>query len=189
MSGGSERRQPRFRRQGGAPPAIRGRVLTMAGILVLVATALFLLPRFGPGEAQETVVVEVRGDVPQPGFHPVQADAGLHGALAAAGVTSLGGVVQAELRPGTRVVFEGGRVRLEPMDEQLVFGLPLDVNAASAEALDALPGVGAGLAGRIVEERERVGPFDTVEDLERVKGIGPATVERLAPFVVAEESR
>jgi competence protein ComEA len=58
----------------------------------------------------------------------------------------------------------------------------LDLNRADTVALQALPGVGPALARRIVEER-RTAPFRSVDDLERVKGIGPATLERLRPHV------
>lgn len=57
------------------------------------------------------------------------------------------------------------------------------VNSASAAELCALPGVGPGLAGRIAAERSARGPFTSVDDLDRVSGIGPAIVERLRPFV------
>jgi competence ComEA-like helix-hairpin-helix protein len=57
------------------------------------------------------------------------------------------------------------------------------VNEASRSDLTFLPRIGPVLADRIIEERERNGPFRTVADLARVKGIGPSTVRRLAPFV------
>jgi competence ComEA-like helix-hairpin-helix protein len=60
---------------------------------------------------------------------------------------------------------------------------PLDPNRAGAEALVALPGVGPVLARRIVEERERSGPFRGPDDLLRVRGIGPATLNRLRPYL------
>jgi competence protein ComEA len=64
--------------------------------------------------------------------------------------------------------------------------LRIDPNEASAAELRLLPRIGPKLSARIVEERERGGPFDRVEDLERVKGIGPKTVELLRPHVVFE---
>lgn len=54
----------------------------------------------------------------------------------------------------------------------------VDVNRADAEALQELPGIGPALAGRIIDARAQ-GPFRSVDDLVRVRGIGPATVERL----------
>jgi competence ComEA-like helix-hairpin-helix protein len=57
---------------------------------------------------------------------------------------------------------------------------PIDLNTASVDVLVALPGVGPTLAARIVEDRARRGPFRTVHDADRVRGIGPATIERWA---------
>jgi competence ComEA-like helix-hairpin-helix protein len=55
---------------------------------------------------------------------------------------------------------------------------PVDVNRADEAALETLPGIGPALARRIVEAR-RERAFRSVEDLTRVRGIGPATVARL----------
>ena len=65
---------------------------------------------------------------------------------------------------------------------------PLNLNTADAESLQALPGIGPALASRIVAYRFEHGPFQTVEDLLRVPGIGPNRWERIRPLVrVAEE--
>jgi len=60
----------------------------------------------------------------------------------------------------------------------------LDVNRADRAALVGLPGVGPVLAERILEDRARNGPFRSVEDLRRVRGIGERTLERLRDLVV-----
>jgi DNA uptake protein ComE-like DNA-binding protein len=58
--------------------------------------------------------------------------------------------------------------RMDP--EQLAaLGQPVDVQTASAEELASLPGIGPALAGRIIAGR----PYASVDELERVKGIGP----------------
>ncbi len=62
---------------------------------------------------------------------------------------------------------------------------PVNVNLASAEQLQSLPGIGPVLARRIVEWRERVGPFERVDDLVEVPGVGPRILERLRGRVVA----
>lgn len=55
----------------------------------------------------------------------------------------------------------------------------LDVNAASYEELLSVPGVTPRLARAILAERASGGPFARTEDLRRVRGIGPKTLERL----------
>ncbi|GAB4275174.1 MAG: hypothetical protein Kow0092_30730 [Deferrisomatales bacterium] len=65
----------------------------------------------------------------------------------------------------------------------LLLGLPLDLNEASLQDLEALPGVGPKTAEAIAATRRRLGGFRQVRDLERVPGVGPKTVERLAPWV------
>ncbi|MGY8799697.1 MAG: ComEA family DNA-binding protein [Longimicrobiales bacterium] len=59
----------------------------------------------------------------------------------------------------------------------------LDPNLASEIELDRLPGVGAGTAAEIVAERERDGPFLSVEDLVRVSGVGQGTLAKVRPFM------
>jgi competence protein ComEA len=58
------------------------------------------------------------------------------------------------------------------------------LNSASLEELQRLPGIGPVLAGRIVESRTTHGPFRTAEDLLRVSGIGPTTLDRLKSLVI-----
>jgi len=56
---------------------------------------------------------------------------------------------------------------------------PIDLNRATAAELEALPGVGPALAGRIVADRAARGPFRSWSELERVSGIGPRLRERI----------
>lgn len=60
-------------------------------------------------------------------------------------------------------------------------GERIDVDRASVQELQRLPGVGPGLARRIVEERNRGGPFGDTAALHRVEGIGPSKLRRMAP--------
>ncbi len=59
----------------------------------------------------------------------------------------------------------------------------LDVNRATLEEFERLPGIGPGLAKQLLAHRDQHGPFLRVEDLRGVKGIGQKRFERLAPFV------
>jgi competence ComEA-like helix-hairpin-helix protein len=63
------------------------------------------------------------------------------------------------------------------------FGEPIDLNLAPPEVLERLPRIGPALARRIADYRERNGPFRAVDDLRRVKGIGPKTLDLLRPHV------
>jgi len=97
--------------------------------------------------------------------------------LAAAGITVLsliglcGSLIQA--RQVSRAVID---------DPRALFGL-IDPNAADAARLTLLPRIGPVLAERIVADRAERGPFASASDLQRVRGIGPKTVERIAPML------
>jgi len=60
---------------------------------------------------------------------------------------------------------------------------PVDLNRATVEQLTDLPGIGAAKAAAIVAHRSSSGVFESVEDLEAVRGIGPALVDKLRPLV------
>ena len=60
---------------------------------------------------------------------------------------------------------------------------PLDLNSATAEELDGLPGIGPALAQNIIDRRESAGPFRGPEDLLAAEGVGPAIWEDIAPYV------
>lgn len=59
----------------------------------------------------------------------------------------------------------------------------INVNLATQEELESLPGIGPVIARAIIEERTRRGGFDSIEELLAVKGIGPARFARIQPLV------
>jgi len=63
----------------------------------------------------------------------------------------------------------------------------VDINTASAVELDTLPGIGIKLSQRIVDERASQ-PFESVDDLLRVRGIGKKTLEKLRPFATVKRA-
>ncbi len=60
---------------------------------------------------------------------------------------------------------------------------PISINSAGVDELEYLPGVGPALARRIVDYREKNGPFKKIEELKNVKGIGDKLFQRILPFV------
>ena len=60
---------------------------------------------------------------------------------------------------------------------------PVNLNTATADDLDSLPGIGPATAAAIIAHRDQHGPFATVDDLADVRGIGPAKVEALRGLV------
>lgn len=94
-------------------------------------------------------------------------------------------------------IVSGAALRLAPFDgfdagaeHKIVHGIEyapvascrVNINMAQEAELQLLPQIGAALAKRIVEDRERRGPFRSVSDLDRVRGIGERTALRMAPF-------
>lgn len=80
-----------------------------------------------------------------------------------------------ELLEDSRVAADEAQARSEPLGE----GERIDPNRADEVQLDRLPGVGPATARAIVRAREEGAVFRRPDDLTRVRGIGPATVERL----------
>lgn len=59
----------------------------------------------------------------------------------------------------------------------------VNINEATGADLIALPGIGPAMAARILAYRKDHGRFRSVDELDRVRGIGPATLQRLRPFI------
>jgi len=58
---------------------------------------------------------------------------------------------------------------------------PVNINTASAAEFEGLPGIGATMAARIVEYRQKNGPFKKIEDLMNVRGLGEKNFLKLKP--------
>lgn len=114
------------------------------------------------------------------GLHDGVTDRVLCGAEAAAALKALSKAPQITARWGDHLRLRGGEVRRGRLSAglRLRLGLRLDVNEAPAEALRQVRGIGPWAAARIVAAR----PFERLDDLLRVKGIGP---KRLAEWRAA----
>jgi competence ComEA-like helix-hairpin-helix protein len=77
--------------------------------------------------------------------------------------------------------------RADPAPPAAADPRPLDINRASLEELSRLPGVGQGLAGRILAERERRGRFESPDALRYVLGMGPKKLAAIRELVIVSE--
>jgi competence protein ComEA len=138
------------------------------------------------------LVVDVAGEVRRPGLVHLAQGARVADALAAAGgVTAKADValvnLAAPLADGEQVVVP---VRGAAGTTGTAGGgpgsplAPVDLNTATAEQLDALPGVGPETAAKIVSFRQEHGPFRSVEGLDAVPGIGPSRIAELKGLVL-----
>lgn len=104
----------------------------------------------------------------------------------------------ARCRPAAALVLTGGeRVRIQTAPScdadvtrlsaraRLVLGIPLDPNVDGAVDLARLPGVGPSLAAAIVRSR----PYRSLDEIDRVRGVGPKTLERLRARLQIEVER
>src|SRR5262245_27474610 len=124
-------------------------------------------------------LVHVVGAVVAPGVVELDAGARVLDALAAAGGATPDADLQqlnlaAPIADGQRVaVPRVGEVLAAPADGGAATPTgPLNLNIATAAELEALPGIGPSLAAAILAEREKVGRFESVDDLKGVRGIG-----------------
>jgi competence protein ComEA len=76
--------------------------------------------------------------------------------------------------------------RKKPAKKADLLTEPIDINRATAEELQRLPRIGPAMAQRILEERQKA-PFRSVEELRRVRGIGPKTLDGLRPYILVKE--
>ncbi|MET9804618.1 ComEA family DNA-binding protein [Streptomyces sp. NPDC006368] len=171
----------------GRPESVRAP--EVVGAAAPAADMMSGAPGPGPSAAPLPVVVDVSGKVRRPGVLRLPAGSRVADALRAAG----------GVRPGTDVTGLN-RARVLMDGEQVVVGVtpapagpvpgpsgpaggPVSLNTATADQLDALPGVGPVLAQHIVDYRTRHGGFRSVDELREVNGIGDRRFADLQPLV------
>ncbi len=142
------------------------------------------------GATPAEVVVDVAGQVERPGIVTLPAGSRVFEAVEKAG--GISGELEEPTLNLARVLVDGEQilVGVEPADPAAATGAvptgpsgALNLNSATLEQLDALPGVGPVTARAILEWREENGPFAAVDDLLDVSGIGEKTLEDLRDLV------
>jgi competence protein ComEA len=157
-----------------------------AGIIWLAASQprgdpIALLPTSTPG----MLTVYVSGAVATPGVFTLPEDSRVEAAIQAAGGFAPGAEQEqinlaAMLKDGQQIDVPG------VIDTSHVNAGRVNVNTATVNDLDALPGIGPTTAQTIVDYRLRHGPFQIIQDLQNVPGIGPATYDRIKDYITVE---
>ncbi len=167
------------------------------GIAILLGALLFgvyawkgnlgLTPSAPPAVIPTPVFVEVTGRVARPGVYSFPAPPTLPEVWRQAGGVEPAPWSADPLSSGTLVeVDQEGTCRLGRMSGERLrtLGVALDLNCATTQDLEALPGIGPTLAKRIVQHRETHGPYKTLTDLLAVPGIGQKKWAQLTPFLM-----
>ncbi len=183
--------------------------LPQPAVRLEVAGAAIATDFIGPGEsprpsvpaAPAEILVDVQGAVTSPGLHRMPADSRVGDAISAAGGYSLTvdiAAAAARLNLAERLT-DGAKVHVPARGEvAAVFtdGTPLgssaplpgggmiDVNHASAEELDTLPGIGPVTAEKIISARAEA-LFTTVDDLLARSVVGPSTMDKIRDLITA----
>lgn len=146
-------------------------------ILVAVAVTCFILvPVYGvrPIEVihvtNEVVTVATATPRPAPTASPTPEPAG--GAAGSSAAASEAPAPEASPAPAE-----------EPVLEEVLVEKSVDINQASLEELDRLPGIGPALGQRIIDYREQNNGFYDIEEIMEVSGIGEKTFQKLEPYI------
>jgi competence protein ComEA len=151
------------------------------------------------GEGEDTqrpsgaeLTVHVAGAVSRPGLYRVSEGSRVADALTKAGGPAPDALLDnlnlaAKLKDGEKVLVprQSSAAAADGADPGNAIsssgstGNMINVNLASIDELDKLPGVGPALARRIVEYRQKNGAFSSIEELDNVEGIGPAKLESI----------
>ncbi len=131
-----------------------------------------------------TISVQVSGAVMAPGVHELDPDARLGDAIVAAGGASADADLAAlnlarRLKDGEEIEIPAIRPTPGPGTLTAEGEDRIDVNTASSDELDELPGIGPALADAIIEYRTDNGPFGSVDELARVPGISARMVDTM----------
>ncbi len=163
--------------------------LAACAVILLVAAPPSGLPvEILPSTTPPPLIVYVSGAVVQPGLYTLPSGSRVADALTAAG----GALAEAEistLNPAQRLL-DGQKIHIPAVGENQQLStrttkveIPLDLNNATAAELEQLPGIGPTKAADIISHRQKLGGFDTIEQILDVPGIGQAVFEQIKDMI------
>jgi len=161
-------------------------LLVVAVFTVIVIGLVMIFAHVGQGAAIEissqtntTPAVEVylSGAVTTEGIYTLEGSSSLQDLLRQAGLLNAEDPIQVKVH-----VLDEDEDPLAD-DDPVTGPARINVNTASLELLDTLPGIGPVRAQAIIDHRTEHGPFRSVDELLNVPGIGPVTLENLRPLV------
>lgn len=150
-------------------------------------------PAHAKPAAAKLLVIDVAGAVRRPGLYRLRSGSRIDDAIAAAGgptaKAQLDSVnLAAPVADGEQVVVPGrgaaGVAAASPPAAGSSSSAPLDLNSATLEQLENLPGIGPVTAQKILDYRQQHGAFHSVAELQGVPGIGPAHMAQLKGLVI-----
>jgi len=134
-----------------------------------------------PHSQEQLNEIYVGGAVNNPGFYPLRAGDSIEALIRAAGGTiqATGGTVASADLSGLKLYISEAGEEEEPQK--------INLNRAEVWLLEALPGIGETLAQRIVDYRQQNGPFQNINELIKVEGIGTATYEQVKHLITVAD--
>lgn len=181
--------------------------IVLAGTILVLrqpapAPLTIITPTPRPSATPASVIIDVRGAVAQPGVYTLSAGSRLQDVL-----TQAGGVLpNAETRNLNlaRRLNDGEQIYVPQVGEATATvpatagkGAPasaatktplgiINLNTATLEELDGLPGIGPAIAQRIIDYRNQNGAFKQIDDLKKVRGIGDALFSQIKDMVTVQ---
>ena len=178
--------------------------LLASGVIYLVSSQ----PRGKPVElqpppTQSPIIVHITGAVKNPGVYSLPANSRVEDGINAAG----GATTDADLETVNLASFlnDGDKIQIPSHQENQTIAMQgqsqtqiatdqanqssdskININTASKQELESLPGIGPATAAKIITYREENGLFATIEDIQNVSGIGPVTFNKFKDLITTQ---
>ncbi|MHB0922852.1 MAG: helix-hairpin-helix domain-containing protein [Bellilinea sp.] len=176
----------------------------LAGLLAAALILIVAAPGYGepvtllPTPKKADISIYITGAVQNPGVYVLPAESRVESAVQAAGgwedKADRNAVNLAALLTDGQTIYipvpgeEPPTVVVNEKSKSLVIGEIININTASSELLEELPGIGPTKASDIVAYRQKNGAFDTIEAIQNVPGIGPGLFEDIQDLITVSDN-